>query len=244
MSSSSVAQSRHGFPPESSRVAPTAVPTRSEGRRRSIPLPIRRPRSRSSPPMARSSIVRAAIRLRSRSMRPTAPSRPEPPEPSTVRDVDIDGGNERLLTMAAGGDVAVQVSRSLTQTDDTLQTLTILFAIVGGVVIAVTVASGFALTRRSLRPIGRLTDRGRTDRPHAGPVHDDRRGRIRRGRAIVGGVQRHVDGIGGCSRTAASARGRRVARAADAADLVCGPTSRCCPVPRIATSSANWRPDR
>ena len=77
---------------------------------------------------------------------------------STVRDVDIDGGNERLLTMAAGGDVAVQVSRSLTQTDDTLQTLTILFAIVGGVVIAVTVASGFAMTRRSLRPIGRLTD--------------------------------------------------------------------------------------
>jgi two-component system sensor histidine kinase MprB len=77
---------------------------------------------------------------------------------STVRVVELEGGRERLLTMAAGNDVAVQVSRSLTQTDDTLQTLTVLFAIVGGVVIAVTVASGFTLTRRSLRPIGRLTD--------------------------------------------------------------------------------------
>jgi two-component system sensor histidine kinase MprB len=77
---------------------------------------------------------------------------------STVRDVAVDGSSERLLTMAAGNDVAVQVSRSLTQTEDTLQTLTVLFAIVGGVVIAVAVASGFAMTRRSLRPIGRLTD--------------------------------------------------------------------------------------
>ena len=77
---------------------------------------------------------------------------------STVRDVEVGGGRERMLTMAAGNDVAVQVSRSLAQTDDTLQTLTVLFAIVGGVVIAVTVGSGFALTRRSLRPIGRLTD--------------------------------------------------------------------------------------
>ncbi len=77
---------------------------------------------------------------------------------SVVRDVEVEGGNERLLTMAAGNDIAVQVSRSLTQTDDTLQTLTVLFAVVGGVVIAVAVASGFAMTRRSLRPIGRLTD--------------------------------------------------------------------------------------
>jgi two-component system sensor histidine kinase MprB len=76
---------------------------------------------------------------------------------STYRNVEVAGGAERLLTMAAGDDVAVQVSRSLTQTEDTLQTLTVLFAAVGGVVIAVAVASGFALTRRSLKPIGRLT---------------------------------------------------------------------------------------
>jgi two-component system sensor histidine kinase MprB len=76
---------------------------------------------------------------------------------STYRNVEVAGGTERLLTMAAGDEVAVQVSRSLTQTEDTLQTLTILFAAVGGAVIAVAVASGFALTRRSLQPIGRLT---------------------------------------------------------------------------------------
>jgi two-component system sensor histidine kinase MprB len=77
---------------------------------------------------------------------------------STVRDVSVDGTTERMLTVGAGDDVAVQVSRSLTPIEDTLQTLTVLFALVGGVVIAVAVGTGFAMTRRSLQPIGRLTD--------------------------------------------------------------------------------------
>jgi two-component system sensor histidine kinase MprB len=77
---------------------------------------------------------------------------------STVRDVSVDGTSERMLTVAAGDDVAVQVSRSLTPIEDTLQTLTVLFALVGSVVIAVAVGTGFAMTRRSLQPIGRLTD--------------------------------------------------------------------------------------
>lgn len=77
---------------------------------------------------------------------------------TSVRDLSIEGDHERLLTMAAGDGVAVQVSRALGPTDDTLRSLTILFAAVGGVVIAVAVASGFALTRRSLRPIDQLTD--------------------------------------------------------------------------------------
>lgn len=82
----------------------------------------------------------------------------QPAGTSVIRTVDLDSGPERMLTVSAGEDVAVQVSTSLRSTDDTLSTLTLLFAVVGGAVIAVTVASGFAITRRSLRPIGRLTD--------------------------------------------------------------------------------------
>lgn len=77
---------------------------------------------------------------------------------STVRNVSVDGTTERMLTVATGDEVAVQVSRSLAPTEDTLQTLTVLFALVGGIVIAVAVGTGFAMTRRSLQPIGRLTD--------------------------------------------------------------------------------------
>jgi two-component system sensor histidine kinase MprB len=82
----------------------------------------------------------------------------QPTGTSTIRTVELEDGNERMLTISAGDDVAVQVSRSLESTDDTLGTLTVLFAVVGGLVIAAAVASGFAITRRSLRPIGRLTD--------------------------------------------------------------------------------------
>jgi two-component system sensor histidine kinase MprB len=82
----------------------------------------------------------------------------KPAGSTIVRDVSVDGGHERLLTMAAGDGVAVQVSRTLDPTDDTLRSLTVLFALVGGVVIAVAVTAGFAMTRRSLRPIGQLTD--------------------------------------------------------------------------------------
>ena len=76
----------------------------------------------------------------------------------SFRNVTVDDGQERMLTMAADNDVAVQVSRSLAATDQTLDDLVVLFAVVGGVVIAVAVASGFLITRRSLQPIGRLTD--------------------------------------------------------------------------------------
>lgn len=77
---------------------------------------------------------------------------------TAIRNVDVDGTGERMLTMAVGDDVAMQVSRSLAQTDDTLGILTGLFASVGALVIAVAVSTGFVVTRRSLRPIGRLTN--------------------------------------------------------------------------------------
>jgi two-component system sensor histidine kinase MprB len=74
------------------------------------------------------------------------------------RTVTVGDRDERMLTMAAGDDVAVQVSRSLASTEDTLDTLVVWFAVVGGAVIAVAVTTGLLLTRRSLQPIGRLTD--------------------------------------------------------------------------------------
>jgi two-component system sensor histidine kinase MprB len=77
---------------------------------------------------------------------------------STFRDVEVDGGRERMLTMAVGDNVAVQVARSLEQTDETLDTLVLLFALVGGVVITFAVTTGLVVTRRSLQPIARLTD--------------------------------------------------------------------------------------
>jgi two-component system sensor histidine kinase MprB len=82
----------------------------------------------------------------------------EPEGASTKRTVRVDGSSERMLTVSTGNGTALQLSRSLEQTNDTMAALIVLFAAVGAVVIGVAVVSGLVITRRSLQPIRRLTD--------------------------------------------------------------------------------------
>ncbi len=78
--------------------------------------------------------------------------------PAFFEDVDAQGTHLRVLTAPIGGGQAVQVARSLEETDSTLSRLAIILIAValGGVALAAIL--GRAVSRTAIAPVARLTD--------------------------------------------------------------------------------------
>lgn len=77
--------------------------------------------------------------------------------PAYFRDGEIDGDHLRIYTAAAADGRAVQLARSVTGLDETIRRLTLTYGLVGLVGVAVAGLVGWAVARRSLRPVGDLT---------------------------------------------------------------------------------------
>jgi two-component system sensor histidine kinase MprB len=77
---------------------------------------------------------------------------------SPPRTVDIDGRSYRVVTVPVPGGGAVQVARSLADTNDALNSIRALAIGVGIGVIALAALAGWVIARRTTRPVLRLTD--------------------------------------------------------------------------------------
>ena len=73
------------------------------------------------------------------------------------RDLELDGSHLRIYTAPAGRGQAVQVARSVDELDATIRELSVIYAVIGLVGVAVAGVVGWAVARRSLRPVADLT---------------------------------------------------------------------------------------
>ena len=157
-------------------------------------------------------------------------------------DVSVQGTDLRVLTqpMAAGG--AIQVARSLEDTNHTLNTLIIILAAVSAGGIALAAGLGPVVARTALAPAGEVSDARRGGRPHPRPDPPDRGA----GRRRAGPPGRQLQ------RDARRARTLRVGPAPAWSPTPhtscaprsprCGPTSRRSAAPRTSTrrSASAW----
>ncbi len=78
-------------------------------------------------------------------------------EGAFTRDATVDGAHFRVRTQAVEGGGAVQVGRSVTETDDTLEGLAVLLGVTALLGVAAAAVVGLVVAKRALRPIDDLT---------------------------------------------------------------------------------------
>lgn len=78
--------------------------------------------------------------------------------PGYFRDGEINGDHLRILTVATGDGRAVQLARSVSGLDDTIARLTLSYALLGALGVVAAGLIGWAVARRSLRPVDDLTE--------------------------------------------------------------------------------------
>ena len=103
--------------------------------------------------------------------------------PGYFRDADVAGEHLRVLTVAAGDGRAVQLARSVSGLDDTIARLTLLYALLGALGVAAAGLLGWAVARRSLRPVDDLTlavERVATDRDLTSEIEVERHDEVGR----------------------------------------------------------------
>ncbi|MCB1013759.1 MAG: HAMP domain-containing histidine kinase [Acidimicrobiales bacterium] len=103
--------------------------------------------------------------------------------PAYFRDGDIAGDHVRILTVPAGDGRAVQLARSVTGLDQTIAQLTLIYTLLGGAGVAAAGLVGWAVARRSLRPVDDLTEaveRVATDRDLSSEIEIERHDEIGR----------------------------------------------------------------
>ncbi len=79
-------------------------------------------------------------------------------EGRVLRDIEVDGEKFRMITVATPVGGAVQIARSLTETEAVLRDLGIKLVVIGLLGVAVAAAAGWFVARRSLAPVGALTE--------------------------------------------------------------------------------------
>jgi two-component system sensor histidine kinase MprB len=80
------------------------------------------------------------------------------PAAPLLRDIEIEGGNYRMVTRHVGDGVAFQAARSLGEVEATLAGLTVVLVIAGALGVALAAALGLVVSRSALRPIAALTN--------------------------------------------------------------------------------------
>jgi two-component system sensor histidine kinase MprB len=88
--------------------------------------------------------------------------------PDLIRDVYVEGVHYRMLTRHLTNAVAIQVARDMTGTDDILAGLRLRLILLGFGGVVAAGAIGWAVSRRSLRPVGEL----RTAAAHVAATRD------------------------------------------------------------------------
>jgi len=78
-------------------------------------------------------------------------------EEPKIRDVEVDGGRYRMITAPIGGGRAVQVARSLSESDDVLSALRTQLVLIAAIGAALAGAMASLAARRTARPIEQLT---------------------------------------------------------------------------------------
>ncbi len=78
-------------------------------------------------------------------------------EEARVRVVVVDGDRYQMITYPVSGGGAVQVARSLVETEDVLASLRLRLALIGSGVVTVAALTALFLARRATRPIAALT---------------------------------------------------------------------------------------
>jgi len=78
--------------------------------------------------------------------------------PDYFRDVTIDGVHYRMLTRPLASGLGVQVARDVTATDELLSDLRARLLLLGAAGVLLAALTGWIVARRSLRPVGLLTD--------------------------------------------------------------------------------------
>jgi two-component system sensor histidine kinase MprB len=73
------------------------------------------------------------------------------------RDLDLEGSHLRIYTAPAGPSQAVQVARSVDELDATIRDLSVIYAVIGIIGVVAAAGVGWAVARRSLRPVADLT---------------------------------------------------------------------------------------
>lgn len=79
-------------------------------------------------------------------------------EPPRLRTVTVDGDDYRVITQHVDGGGAVQVARSLDEATDILDAVRPRLLTIAGVMAVIAAAIGWALARRTTRPLRNLTD--------------------------------------------------------------------------------------
>jgi two-component system sensor histidine kinase MprB len=77
---------------------------------------------------------------------------------ASFKDATVDGTHVRIYTTRLDGQTAIEVARPLTEVDRVLGRIRLLFLAVSLAAVAGAVGLGMAVSRRSLRPVRRLTD--------------------------------------------------------------------------------------
>ena len=88
--------------------------------------------------------------------------------PDLLRDVTVDTVHYRMLTRHLGPGLAIQVARDVTGTDAILSGLRLRLTLLGILGAAAAAVVGWFISRRSLRPVGLLTDAAE----HVAATHD------------------------------------------------------------------------
>lgn len=102
-------------------------------------------------------------------------------EEAYFRDAEIDGDHVRILTVALRDGRALQLARSVTGLDETIARLTLIYLLLGAVGVAAAGLVGWAVARRSLRPVDDLTaavERVATDRDLSSEIEVERHDEI------------------------------------------------------------------
>jgi len=90
------------------------------------------------------------------------------PGPDLLRDVIVDSVHYRMLTRHLGPGLAIQVARDVSGTDAILSGLRLRLTLLGILGAAAAAVVGWFVSRRSLRPVGLLTDAAE----HVAATHD------------------------------------------------------------------------
>ena len=104
-------------------------------------------------------------------------------EEAYFRDAEINGDHVRILTVALRDGRALQLARSVTGLDETIARLTLIYLLLGAVGVAAAGLVGWAVARRSLRPVDDLTaavDRVATDRDLTSEIEVERHDEVGR----------------------------------------------------------------
>ena len=104
-------------------------------------------------------------------------------EEAYFRDAEINGDHVRILTVRLRDGRALQLARSVTGLDETIAQLTLTYLLLGAVGVAAAGLVGWAVARRSLRPVDDLTaavERVATDRDLTSEIEVERHDEVGR----------------------------------------------------------------